>query len=43
MSAAGPQAPVAGKMPVTAGSLEDKLIRTPLMGNPAIMDPNTLR
>lgn len=41
MSAAGAQAPVAGKMPV--GGLEDKLIRPPPMGTSAIMDPNTLR
>lgn len=43
MAAAGAQAPVAGKMPVAVGGLEDKLNRPPPMGTPAIMDPNTLR
>lgn len=43
MSAAGAQAPVTGKMPVAVGGLEDKLIRPPPMGTPALMDPNTLR
>lgn len=41
MSAAGAQAPVAAKMPV--GGFEDKLLRPPHMGTPAIMDPNALR
>ncbi|XP_034445428.1 histone-lysine N-methyltransferase 2D isoform X4 [Hippoglossus hippoglossus] len=42
-SAVGPQASVAGKMPMAVGGMEDKLIRPPPTGTPAIMDPNALR
>ncbi|XP_032377385.1 histone-lysine N-methyltransferase 2D isoform X2 [Etheostoma spectabile] len=40
---AGPQASVAGKVPMAAGGMEDKLIRPPPAGTPAIMDPSALR
>ncbi|KAM3617670.1 uncharacterized protein V6R79_009414 [Siganus canaliculatus] len=42
-AAAGAQASVAGKMPIAVGGMEDKLIRPPPTGTPAIMDPNALR
>lgn len=32
-----------GKMPMAAGGMEDKLIRPPPTGTPAIMDPSALR
>ncbi|XP_023280928.1 histone-lysine N-methyltransferase 2D isoform X2 [Seriola lalandi dorsalis] len=40
---AGAQASVAGKMPMPVGGMEDKLIRPPPTGTPAIMDPSALR
>ncbi|KAI3357429.1 hypothetical protein L3Q82_015860, partial [Scortum barcoo] len=40
---AGPQAPVAGKMPMAVGGIEDKLVRPPHTGTPTIMDPSALR
>ncbi|KAM9855227.1 histone-lysine N-methyltransferase 2D [Aulostomus maculatus] len=43
VTTAGAQASVVGKMPITAGGIEDKLIRPPPTGTPAIMDPSTLR
>ncbi|XP_041859802.1 histone-lysine N-methyltransferase 2D [Melanotaenia boesemani] len=39
----GAQASVAGKMPVAVGGMDDKLIRPPPPGTPAIVDPATLR
>ncbi|XP_044068115.1 histone-lysine N-methyltransferase 2D isoform X2 [Siniperca chuatsi] len=39
----GAQASVAGKMPMAVGGMEDKLIRPPPIGTPAIMDPSALR
>lgn len=43
MSAAGGQAPVAGKMPMGLGGVEDKLIPPPPTGTPIIVDPSALR
>ncbi|XP_040905631.1 histone-lysine N-methyltransferase 2D isoform X2 [Toxotes jaculatrix] len=42
-TAVGAQASVAGKMPMAVGGMEDKLIRPPPTGTPAIMDPSALR
>nr|XP_040048792.1 histone-lysine N-methyltransferase 2D isoform X2 [Gasterosteus aculeatus aculeatus] len=39
----GPQTSMAGNMPMAAGGMEDKLIRPPPTGTPAIIDPNALR
>ncbi|XP_023139493.2 histone-lysine N-methyltransferase 2D isoform X1 [Amphiprion ocellaris] len=39
----GAQASVAGKMPLAAGGMDDKLIRPPPPGTPAMVDPSTLR
>ncbi|XP_035512783.1 histone-lysine N-methyltransferase 2D isoform X2 [Morone saxatilis] len=43
VTTAGAQASVAGKMPMAVGGMEDKLIRPPPTGTPAIMDPSALR
>ncbi|XP_020490682.2 histone-lysine N-methyltransferase 2D isoform X2 [Labrus bergylta] len=40
---AGVQASVAGKIPMAIGGMEDKLIRPPPTGTPAIMDPSAQR
>ncbi|KAM7404718.1 hypothetical protein PAMP_012040 [Pampus punctatissimus] len=40
VTTAGAQASVVGKMPMAAGGMEDKLIRPPPTGTPAIMDPS---
>ncbi|KAM9350418.1 histone-lysine N-methyltransferase 2D [Symphorus nematophorus] len=40
---AGAQASVAGKIPMAVGGMEEKLIRPPPTGTPAIMDPSALR
>uniref|UniRef100_A0A672Y531 [histone H3]-lysine(4) N-methyltransferase n=1 Tax=Sphaeramia orbicularis TaxID=375764 RepID=A0A672Y531_9TELE len=42
-TSAGAQASMVGKMPMAAGGMEDKLIRPPPTGTPAIMDPSSLR
>ncbi|XP_074500471.1 histone-lysine N-methyltransferase 2D isoform X1 [Sebastes fasciatus] len=42
-TSAGPQVSMAGKMPMAVGGMEDKLIRPPPTGTPAIMDPSALR
>ncbi|KAF7664552.1 hypothetical protein LDENG_00172620 [Lucifuga dentata] len=39
----GAQASLVGKVPMATGGLEEKLIRPPPPGNPAIMDPSELR
>ncbi|XP_068589687.1 histone-lysine N-methyltransferase 2D isoform X4 [Cebidichthys violaceus] len=43
VTTAGPQTSVAGKMSMAAGGMEDKLIRPPPTGTPAIIDPSALR
>lgn len=43
VTTAGAQASVVGKMPMAVGGMEDKLIRPPPTGTPAIMDPSALR
>ncbi|CAN9516118.1 unnamed protein product [Ophioblennius macclurei] len=40
---AGAQAPVPGKMPIAVGGMDDKIIRPPPTGTPAIVDPTALR
>ncbi|XP_026188385.1 histone-lysine N-methyltransferase 2D isoform X2 [Mastacembelus armatus] len=42
-TAAGAQASVAGKIPMAVGGMEEKLVRPPPTGTPAIMDPSALR
>uniref|UniRef100_UPI0037E8BB20 histone-lysine N-methyltransferase 2D n=1 Tax=Semicossyphus pulcher TaxID=241346 RepID=UPI0037E8BB20 len=39
----GAQASMAGKIPMAVGGMEDKLIRPPPTGTPAIMDPSAQR
>ncbi|KAM4563268.1 histone-lysine N-methyltransferase 2D isoform 2-T2 [Odontesthes bonariensis] len=39
----GAQASVAGKMPMAVGGMDDKLIRPPPSGTPAIVDPGAIR